>query len=127
MEPNEGCYDEVKVVVEACKTNAVENCTETARTSCLDAFHGMVGRLSDDAKDDFLGIDSAVLSMIEPREEVQNSTLSNNETNLSNETASSNQTNSDTPSQISLAVSVPFDVTMASISGSLLLGFYFCR
>mmetsp|Transcript_22974 Transcript_22974/g.49712 ORF Transcript_22974/g.49712 Transcript_22974/m.49712 type:complete len:571 (-) Transcript_22974:23-1735(-) len=109
FEPNDGCYDEVKVIVEGCKTNATDNCPESAKSDCLYTFIDMVERLSDDAKDDILGIDSALLGKIE---QLQNAT--SNESASSNETTPSNEAQPNTPSQLSGAVF--YDASMAAIS-----------
>lgn len=62
---DDGCYEEVKAAVEECKSDDTVDCGELARLDCLRSFVDMVGRLSDDAKEDFLGIDMAVIGRLD--------------------------------------------------------------
>mmetsp|Transcript_14781 Transcript_14781/g.35578 ORF Transcript_14781/g.35578 Transcript_14781/m.35578 type:complete len:516 (-) Transcript_14781:616-2163(-) len=123
-----GCYEEVKAAVETCKSSSMDDCAASASSRCLDAFISMVGRLSNDSRDDFLGIGSALLDTIDPnKEQPRNLTLPNNETKSSNQSdvVSNNETQPEIASQPSGTGAAFFDASMTVIITSWTLSVFF--
>ena len=58
------CYDEIRVAYETCAKNSTEECTKFAPADCSRSFFDMVYGLSDEGRDIFLGIDSAIMEKI---------------------------------------------------------------
>lgn len=69
-----GCYDEIKVVVEACQNGAAADCTASATPGCLESFLGTAGRLSDGGRGGLLGIDASTMGRIEAWDFVESTT-----------------------------------------------------
>ena len=123
-----GCFHEVKASVESCKSDdATSDCAKSVSSDCMEAFLNMVGRLSDDWKDDILSIESEIIQMMKPNEAPTksngatdtNSTLSGttDEALLSNDPTQMNDgtQSNDTPSQ-SVVSSASFYGTFSIIS-----------
>jgi len=58
------CYDEIRVAYETCAQDSTEECTHFAAANCSRSFFVMVDGLSDEGRDVFLGIDSAIMEKI---------------------------------------------------------------
>ena len=58
------CYDEIRVAYETCAQDSTEECAHFAAANCSRSFFVMVDGLSDEGRDVFLGIDSAIMEKI---------------------------------------------------------------
>ena len=62
-DPTDGCYTEIKTVVEDCSGNETYACVEAASRNCLLAIIAMLARLTDYAKERYIGFDTPTLGI----------------------------------------------------------------